>query len=228
MKFKLKNLFWGLFFILSAIVIIISQLGVTQINLVHLMLTILLVAIFGQSLYHLNFFGILFSLALIGIIYAEPLGITSITPWPILGAALFASIGLSFLIHPRRHQTHHEENFDEIVDIPDDSIIDFHVSCGSSIKYINNDNFKGGKISCSYGAMKVYFDHAELSKNGAKLYLSISFGAVELYIPKEWNVVNRINTNLAGVEEKNMHVGTGPELVLLGNANLSGLEIIYI
>lgn len=228
MKFKFRNLFWGLFFILSACLVIISQLGVTQVNLVHLVLTIFLVAIFCQSLYHFNFFGILFPIAFIGIIYAEPLGITNLTPWPILGAALFASIGLSFLIRPRHYHTHHGEHFDEIVDTPDDSTVDFHVSCGSSIKYINNDNFQGGTIRCSCGAMKVYFDHATLSKKGAKIYLDISLSGVELYIPKEWNVINKINTTLGGVEEKNMHHGTGPELILTGNVSLSGVEIIYI
>lgn len=228
MKFRFKNLFWGLFFILSAVLVIISQLGVTEINLIHLLITIFLVAILCKSLYRINFFGILFSIAFMGILYAEPLGITNLTPWPILGAALFASIGLSFLIHPKRHYYHHSEHFDEIVDKPDDSTIDFHVSYGSSIKYINNDNFKGGNIYCSFGAMKVYFDHAKLSKEGATVHLDVSFAGAELYVPKEWNVVNRINTTLGGVEEKNLHNGTGPELVLIGNVSFAGVEIIYI
>lgn len=228
MKFKLKNLFWGLFFILSAVLVIVSQLGEPQIHLVNLVLSIFLIAISVKSLFRFNFFGILFPLAFIAILYAEPLGITNLTPWPILGSALFASVGLSFLIHPRRYFHHHDEHFEKIIDTPDDSMIDFHVSCGSSIKYINNDNFEGGTIRCSCGAMKVYFDHATLSKKGAKVYLDISLSGVELYIPKNWNVVNRINTTMGGVEEKGKSDKSGPEIILMGNVNLSGVEIIYI
>ena len=74
--------------------------------------------------------------------------------------------------------------------------------------------------------------NAKVNENGAQINLDVSFGAVELYIPKTWNVVNNLNVSLGGVEENKRRV-SGDEnntitVVLSGNVSLGGVEITYV
>ena len=100
-----------------------------------------------KSLLVVSFTGILFSIAFLCILHAEALGITAITPWPVLGAALLGSIGLS-LIFPHRHKywkNHVEEEF-ESVDQVDGNVIQLSTSFGSSIKYVNSEDLEHVKM----------------------------------------------------------------------------------
>lgn len=233
----ISKTFWGLFFILSGLLIIINQLGYfTQINILSLVFTILLVAIIIKSIFNGFFGGIFFPLAMIGIIYAEALEITNVTPWPILITAFFLSIGFSIIFHKNyrinrfySYNNDNHEHFDKIINEDDDSVVETHVSFGSSIKYVNSNNLKRANFSCSFGALKIYFDNTRLDENGAEIYLNASFSGVELYIPKNWTVIFSANTSLAGIDEKNRSTPDGKNTVtLIGNINLSGVEIIYI
>jgi len=227
--------FWGLFFIAGGAAIIVNQLGYfTEISLFSMVFTIFLAAVFIKSTIHLNFFGMLFTIAALCIIYSEPLGLDSITPWPVLITAMLGSVGLSILFHKpgkyiRFHNHHNPNNFGEVINGADENIVDFGVTFGSSTKYVNSDNLEKANFSCSFGALAVYLDTAKVSKNGAVINIDASFSGVELYIPKSWNVTNSINATLSGVEERNRrYETTGPTVTLTGNAQFSGIEIIYI
>ncbi|HCA28557.1 MAG TPA: hypothetical protein DEP23_02725 [Ruminococcaceae bacterium] len=79
--------------------------------------------------------------------------------------------------------------------------------------------------------MEVYFDQAQLSPEGAEVFVDVSFGAIELYIPRHWNVENNVHASLVGVEEArrfNNASENSPKLTLTGNVSLGGLEINYI
>ena len=108
----------------------------------------------------------------------------ALTPWTVLGAALLGSIGAAFLYRPERswhqHSTYFDDSFSEVETIDGDAMR-MESSFGSSIKYINSEDFRGAGIHCSFGAMKVYFDHAEVPQ-GRQL-LSWMFPLVE------WNSI---------------------------------------
>ena len=57
------------------------------------------------------------------------------------------------------------------------------------------------------------------------------FGAIKLYIPKHWKVLDNLSVNLGGVENKN-HNGQlsadAPCLTLKGNVQFGAVEIYYI
>ena len=62
---KHNNWFWGIFFVLAAIFVIATQVtSFTVIGFWSIAATVLLAAIFVQSLIKLNFFGVFLSLAL--------------------------------------------------------------------------------------------------------------------------------------------------------------------
>lgn len=249
---KKERFFWGILFVLIGIVLVISKLGYfPNVNAFSLLLTVLLIVIIIKSLIHLNFAGILFPIAFICIIYDKQLGITNITPWTVLLAALFGSIGLSLIFHKRiewcntKYNWHNckskgnhiksiniESNYDnnfEKSDVKDENYVKVESSFSETIKYINTNNFEQADLNCSFGAMKVYFDNAIMKDNNAIVRINASFSGIELYIPKSWKVDNKTNVFLGGIEEKNESSQVIENtLTLVGDINFSGVEIIYI
>lgn len=231
---KKERIFWGVLLILAGIFLVISKLGYfPDINVFSLLLTVFLVVVIAKSIPHLNFSGILFPIAFICIIYDKQLGITAITPWTVLIAALLGSIGLSMIFHKHINWIHHNHNHEEYkfekIDVEDESNIMFKNSFGASIKYINTDKFEQADFDCSFGAMKLYFDNAVMSNENAIVRINASFSGIELYIPKTWRIDDKTKVFLGSIDEKNRsnEMATNT-LTLVGDISFSGVEIIYI
>ncbi len=229
-----EKIFWGLFFVLGAIFLLVGKMGILQdVNVVTIFFAIFLAAWFVRSVVRLEFTGLLFSLAFLAILFDDQLGITAITPLPVLAAALLGSIGLGMIFH--RHPYHHHweqhsfEERTETIDVEDTSCFSFSTKFGSSIKYINTDDFKQANLGCSFGAMKVYFDTAVIQNGSATVKLDVSFSGVELYIPKGWQVENHVISSFGAIDEKNRAQSNGtPVLNIVGNISFGGVEIIYV
>lgn len=241
----MKNKKWilGIYFILAAIFMLVNQLGYfNEIDLLSLIFTIVLIPIIISSIRYLNFSGVFFPLAVLGIIYAEPLGIISLKPWTLLFMAGFASIGFTILfpgkwrrwtgiyqgstdhVYERNH-----EHFGEVINCKDDEFIDVNVTCHGAIKYINSENFKRFNLYMTLAGAKIYFDKAKPAEKEVEIFINATLSGVELYIPKNWKVVNKINVALAGVEEKNTYNSEAEYTAFLtGNLALAGIEIIYV
>jgi len=234
---KKEKIFWGVFFVAAAIFLIVSNLGLLpNIGVFKLIITVFLASILIKSIVKVNFGGILFPLAFICILYDYELGITAITPWPVLGAAFLGTIGLSMLFRGRRRHWYYyqgekksREEFEKIINEEDGNRVFFRNSFGASTKYINSDNFEFAQLESSFGGIKLYFDNAIIQKGNATVQMDVNFSGVELYIPSTWTVVNQLHSTLGGVEEKGKNNSTGlPTLTLLGNVEFSGVTIIYV
>lgn len=234
---KTKKWIWGIFFICAAALVITNQLGqFTNIGLLNLIFTIILIPIMIESIAHLHFSGILFPLALLSIIYAQQLGIQQLTPWPVLIAALFLSIGFSIIFKRKKHwdtsqhrDFRHHEKFADTIDYLEEDDVDCKVSFGASSKYLHSASLRKASLGCSFGALKVFFDNTQLHPDGADIYIDCSFSGMELYIPKSWKVVDHMLVTLGGVDEKNHHGElSGPVLTLTGKVSFGAVEIIYI
>ncbi|MDQ0151147.1 LiaF domain-containing protein [Eubacterium multiforme] len=231
---KRERIFWGVLFILIGIFLIVSKLGYfPNVNVFSLLVTIFLVVIIIKSLIRLNFAGILFPIAFICIIYDKQLGITNITPWTVLIAATFGSIGLSMIFHRPMKCINNKDNYKnknyERINVEDENYVKFDNSFCASIKYINTNKFEQGDFNCSFGALKVYFDNAIMNSDTATVRIDASFSGVELYIPKNWNVQDKTNVFLGSVTEKNKtnEIITNT-LILIGDVSFSGVDIIYV
>ncbi len=230
---KKSNWLWGIFFIGAAVAIVFNQLGfLTNLSLVNLVLLILMVPVIIMSTFSLNFGGVFFPVAILGIAFAKPLGIEELVPWPILVVALFATIGFSLIFKRKPHSWHHhfQNVHQRIEDSEEDDEVNFNVSFGSGAKYITSSKLKRANIGVSFGAAQVYFDNAKIDPKGAEIYVDVSFGGVELFFPREWNVEISTDAFLGGVDEKNKRYSekTGPKVMLKGKVSLSGIEITYI
>lgn len=229
---KNKNLFWGVLLILTAIFIVFDALGYfNHIGIIKIVFTAILAGITVKGILNINFPLILFPISFICILYSSELGITSLTPWPILLTALLLSMGLSLIFNKPNYicKLGHHKNNTKIINESDSSAINCDVSFGSIVKYINTDDFKIANIDCSLGAAKIYFDNAIITGSSATINLDVSFGGVELYVPKNWNIIQKANVSFGGIDEKNKRgAGEGPTVNLYGEINFSGVTIYYI
>ena len=123
--------------------------------------------------------------------------------------------------------THEFEEMDSI-DVEDEGHVRYQTSFGSGTKYINTDKFEQADLYSKFAGMKVYFDNATLHKGTGIIKVNVSFSGVELYIPKEWTVVNNVNVSMGAVEEKNnTHADPNKTVSLVGEVSFGAVEIIY-
>lgn len=230
---KHKKWFWGVFFILAAAFILLSQLGMlVEFSVWTLLLSVLLVAIIIQSLIHVEFFGIFVPLGVILILFDGPLGIEALTPWPVLGAAVLLSIGFSILFKGKLHRgyKHHERihRNETVEDLNEDRVV-CKMSFGSSIKYLHAQNLEQAEFDCSFGALKIYFDQAKLSPNGADVLINCSFSGITLYIPHDWKVIDQMETSMGGVKNRENRSASDANVIRLrGSVSFGGVDIVYI
>ena len=166
MSENIGKILWGLLFLVGAVYLIASRVwNLPTVSVFSVILTVFLAWLFIEGLRHLNFWEILFPIAFFCIIYAKPLGITAFTPWPVLGAALLGSIGLSMIFKPKKHHewtdaSTHDNSFGSNSEQCNGENLRFDNSFGESIKYINTDNLCSVSVDNSFGATSVYFDNA--------------------------------------------------------------------
>lgn len=234
-----KNIFWGLLFILGAIFIIVNKLGYFQdINVLTVVFTIILAGVLIDSILRRSFGGILFSLAFLCILYDKTLGIETLTPWPVLVAALCGTIGLNMIFKEKKrswnsekmHRGWDKEKYKEVIDEESDEWVRCEVSFSSTTKYINSTSFRKADLECSFGNMNVYFDNAILGGGSALVNVEVSFGDMKLYIPKTWKVVMNLDNSFGGCKEYGSCAANSEENVLMlsGEVSFGALEIYYI
>lgn len=231
------KIFWGLLLILAAAYLVASKLWVLpSISIFTILLTFVLVTVLIRGIKRVNFWEILFSVAFLCILYDEPLGITELTPWTVLGAALLGSIGLSLIIKPKKEGHFFFEfnsNSDNQGKLSSEQCsgenIRFENNFGEGIKYINSDNFCSGAFENGFGTLTVYFDSAMIQAQTAAVHIDNSFGEMKLFIPKEWKVVNNLEHSFGNVKEYGRSEGTaGSTLFLDGETSFGNVEIHYI
>lgn len=238
---KFRTVFWGIFFLVAAVFILVSQLGylTPRISLWRLILSVFLLAITVEGVLHMEFFSILVPLAGIACLFDAQLGLQAITPWPLLGAATFASIGLSIIFHNKgsrwkqKYAFIHSDNaahpdFEETVENLNANMVFSKVTFGASIKYLHAQRLERAEFECSFGSLKVYFDQAQLSPDGADVRINCSFGGVTLYVPRGWTVKDDINASIGTVKNRENRPDTENVLRVRGNVSFGGVDIVYI
>lgn len=239
---KGKNLYWGLFFIFAAVLIILKQFDILLgVNMFNLIITLLLLPVIFKSIKHIYFGGILFPLAIIALLYADQLKIQKITPWPILGIALFLSIGLSFIFPYGQRQKHKQKKNVNEVKIPqneqkqtnetyNDSEVNVFVKFGGTSKYIKSQNLNKVNVYCQFGGAKVFLDKAIINGEEAIIYVAANCSVVELYIPKTWEVENQVISTIGSVNEEGMRIldYEKRKIILQGKISFGEIKIIYI
>lgn len=235
MSENIGKILWGLLFLVGAVYLIASRVWkLPTVSVFSVILTVFLVWLFIEGLRHLNFWEILFPIAFFCIIYAKPLGITAFTPWPVLGAALLGSIGLSMIFKPKKHRTWSEGHmYGNMAGSNSEQCngenLNFDNTFGESIKYINTDNLCTVSVDNSFGSTSVYFDNAIIQGESASVYIDNSFGEISLYVPRAWNVDVNVEKAFGSVNMSGRMEGTSTHRLLVsGETNFGTLTIVFI
>lgn len=234
---KSSKVFWGIFFILAAIYVVVSKFGILpDVGVFSIMITVCLIWMFVEGIRHVNFYEILFSIAFICIVYAKPLGITALTPWTVLGAALLGSIGLSMIFggfKKKRKYTCTQGGTQSFAGSGSEQCTGEQIRCennfGSAIRYINSDNFKNAQVENNFGTISVYFDNAIVQSGSAFVNVENNFGETNLFVPKEWKVQNNLDRSFGAINEIGNSIGTSTTMFYInGSANFGAINIHYI
>lgn len=234
---KGKNLIWGLFFILAGAAVILSKLGLLGgVSALSVVISLLLIPIIVNSIRRLNFWGIFCPLAVMAILFAEPLGIEKLTPFPVLITAVCLSIGLS-LIFPYRYRMTQKKWSGRVYGKPegtknsyDGENVQINASFAGATNYITSQQFKKADIFCHYSGSEVYFDGADMAENRAEINLDVLCSGLELYIPREWMVRIEADCRTGGITEEGAtnSAKLDKTLVIRGRIKASGVTITYV
>lgn len=242
-----RKIGWGLLFIAAAIFLVVNHLGLlsADISVLRVFLAAAFLCGLVDGIKNRSFPGIFFSIAFLWATIDNVLGVPELSLWILLSAALFLSIGFSFLFpeaYKRKYEKHmHDQKWKDYEDGDKvgehQTVIDETASedvyClnrfGATTKYVNTSNLRSARLENHFGEMKVYFDHAEITQNQITISVDNSFGEMQLYFPRHWNVQVNVNATLADVSEKNAKASAEfPRVLLTGNTSLGEVAIFYI
>ena len=163
---------------------------------------------------------------LLCIIFDEALGITAITPWIVLIAALLLTIAFEKLFPSHWIKRHFKKGFneakenihrefrdsdhnrtsgnsgiDENAEYDDSEYIYHSVKMGSGSKYVNSKNLKSADLSIEFGDLSVYLDKAEVPGKEVTINTKVAFGNMDLYIPRDWNITNKVSVSMGECDD---------------------------
>ena len=235
----MKSKFWGLLFIVAAIYILFGSTEVFEgIGIGTIILTCFFAAMLIKGLMNLSFGGILFPSAFLAIIWDTELGIENLTPWPVLFAAFFGTIGLNLIFGKPKRIVNIEKKIKKFnngntnyatIDRESGQYVTANVKFGGLQKYIESKDLRRVDLTAHFGGAEIYLNNAKIPSGEAIVTLDCKCSGVEIYVPREWNVINKVDVMMGAVDVRGKNTGeSGVNLILIGNASLCGVDIKYI
>src|SRR5262245_7088562 len=85
--------------------------------------------------------------------------------------------------------------------------------------------FRGADASALLGGVNLDLSEATMEGDQARIHVSAVMGGIELRIPRDWTVVNRVTPVMGGVEDHTRSGDGNKRLVIEGTVFMGGLEI---
>lgn len=173
-------------------------------------------------------------LILVGTAHLIPVfTILGVTSKALLIPVTMIMLGLVFIFRPqRKKKLWNERCEDNIKTITNnDNLLNVDVTFGGHKEIVTSKDFKGGKVSTTFGGTEINLMNADATEKTISIDLKVSFGGVEIIVPSHWEVKNEISNTLGSVEDnRNIRTGTGNEeenitLVLTGSCSFGSIEI---
>lgn len=253
------NLFWGVVFLMAAIYILMRSVGMApDVSIVRIIIGLLCITGFIKAAIDLEFGGMLFSLAILFIVFRRYIGLESMSSWSILMAALFGTIGLNMLFGDHasayrnrkraerygeqfeRQQEQYEGQMGENTDTSgasqgfyDSNMQGEHIVLSGLFngtkKNLQSANFKSALVDCTFCGMEVNMTGVNIPSGTAVITLDIHFAGVNFYIPADWNIVDQTGCTFGGVKEQQATAPTvGPTIIFEGKITFGGVEIYRV
>lgn len=189
---------------------------------------VLVVWAFGRLVWPRKSEGLLFSVLVIlagGMMTTHNLGYGALELrqwWPMLLILAGASIALRGLLPARQNPARHGMSTTTL-ESTDQLDIDTTFS-GVELRSESRD-FKGGRISVTFGGAEIDLREAVMQDAEATIQLNASFGGIELRVPLDWEVVVQVRATMGAVENKSSSATSNHRLLLQGEIMFSGVEI---
>jgi len=232
MRFKPSNVTWGICLLLVAAFLIVNQLSdFTVVGIGSIIAIILALAFIVQCLARLHFAPLPIPLAVLYAVLQTPLALPAMQIWQMILPAVIAYVGLEMLL-PKPKKRRHPKCRRPHVSVKDDDSNNpsVSVSFGATSRHLRAEALETAWLNCSFGGMEIFLDGAELNPNGAELVINCSFGAVQLVVPRHWQIIDRVNCSVGGVDIEKSFSGpppaeNAPRLTLSGKVSFGGVEV---
>jgi len=251
-----RNWMWGLLLLFAAAGIVANQLGAFRpLSFWTIVAAALALVFLVSAITHRTITTLPFVVAMVYIVLRNQEIAPYVATWVVLVAAALASVGIGF-IFPQKVPRNAKFAVGSFTDWDEDDWDDWdeeerdeyrkrarakmgeidnnpsvNVMFGATSRYLHADRLETVLLSCSFGAMDIYFDQAELCPDGATVHLDCKFGGIDIYVPRHWRVEEQINCTLGGVDinaRKAVPTADGPQLTITGNVLCGGVDIWYV
>lgn len=232
---KAWKIFWGLAFILLAVLLILRAFGIKvsfesyvgEISAFAVIAGLALLAYAISKLVKGKIGEIFIPLAFIFMIFEKNIAFyfglaeNFVNNWLIFLCAILFNIGFSMIFHS--HRSHH--GFDgKKHKLKSKSQ---KGSIGSSVMYIDCTDFVEEYVENNLGSTVVNFENTEIYTGGGVLYIDNNLGSIVIRVPEGWRVKERIDNNLGSVVN---HIGNNspeeaPTITVFGDNNLGSVVI---
>jgi hypothetical protein len=244
------RIFWAILILGGAVLLTLSALGIgLESSPVKILGSLLLVGVAVSSAVKLRFFFAALPLAGIAAIWRAELGYPDMNVWLVLGAGALLGIALSILFHRKHDWKSHLHVHGDADDDDDDSCegckdvtgsagrsstetldadetVDIESRFGEQTKYIHSEHLKRVTLSASFAEVKAYFDQCKVHPDGLTIHVSGNFCGIELSLPKDWAVENRISVFAGAVNESGRETApSAGKVTLVGSLNFGEIKV---
>jgi len=128
------------------------------------------------------------------------LGVLGGRVWAFFWPLLIIAAGLWVIFKPK------PKGFGENApEIKQDDLGAFVIFSGLKRRF-ESDKFRGGKATAIFGGLELDLTKIKLKDNQATVELTAIFGGIDLFVPREWNVIVDSSAILGGVDDKHRPV----------------------
>ncbi len=141
--------------------------------------------------------------------------------WHYIWPLAIIGTGLWLLLQPMWHPRKNDRS-----EVGGDDLNISQVFSGSARK-VESQNFRGGKADVVFGSAEIDLRAAKLAGGQATLVLSVVFGGIEVYVPRDWQVVLE-GTPVLGSIDSHKKAATVPAtqtLTVKGSAVFGSIEV---
>ena len=229
---KTNKIFWGILFILAAVLLLLNAFGVTlpftsvfgRFSAFQIVMGILLVIWMISSLLELKIKDIFFPLAFLFMVFekniAHALGLENeniVSNWWLVLGAILLSIGFSILFPPRRHHVSKSNSHTAFSCGTAKKAAQHETNImGSSIVYIDCGDFSAKSFKNVMGEFVIRFENEHLYTGGKEIHLENTMGEMVLEVPASWKIRCDMQNTFGEIIYPKKQKTDGPELLITG------------